>query len=260
MLPSAFRDAISFLTRIPAHRSGGEMNMGAAVPWFGAVGFCLGLVQGGIYIGLGEVMAPTVAAALATALVTQMTGAFHHDGLADMADAFGGGWTVDQRLEIMKDSRLGTYGVTVLIFVIVVEIASLASLTGWVALCAAVAAHSLSRAVSSFMMIIARPARDSGLGIDYLTQLSRPAVISTSLITALLLIMLFGVIALPLVVGAYGAGALVVRLAISKIGGITGDVLGAIQQVAKITILVVVVVAAETTTDPGVLGGFAFGR
>ena len=76
-----------------------------------------------------------------------------------------------------------------------------------------------------------------------------------SLVVAAGAVAVFGVIALPLIFGAYGAGALVVRLAIAKIGGISGDVLGAIQQIAKIAVLVIIVIAADVTTDLGVLGG-----
>ncbi|MFB0927557.1 MAG: adenosylcobinamide-GDP ribazoletransferase [Acidimicrobiales bacterium] len=257
---AALRDAAMFLTRIPIHRNNDQApNMGAAVPWFAAIGLILGLIQGGVYAGLHEISTPTVAAALSAALLAQITGAFHLDGLADMADAFGGGWTQEQRLEILKDSRLGTYGVTALIFVIIIEIAALSALAGWLAVAATVAAHTASRAVASFMMIIAKPARDSGLSVDYLTGLSRPAVIGASLLVTAGAITLFGVVALPLILGAYGAGALTVRLAINKIGGISGDVLGAIQQLAKVTILVIIVIADDTTTDLGLLGGLALG-
>ena len=122
---AAMRDAAMFLTRIPIHRNNDQApNMGAAVPWFAAIGLILGLIQGGVYAGLHEISTPTVAAALSAALLAQITGAFHLDGLADMADAFGGGWTQEQRLEILKDSRLGTYGVTALIFVIIIEVAA----------------------------------------------------------------------------------------------------------------------------------------
>jgi len=231
--------------------------MGAAVPWFAAVGLVLGVLQGGIYVGLYDISTPTVAAAVSAAVLGQITGAFHHDGLANMADAFGGGWPPGQRLEILKDSRLGTYGVAALVFVIIVEIAALSALAGWLAVAATVAAHTVSRAVASFMMIIARPARDSGLGVDYLDDVSRPAVIGASLLVAAGAVAVFGVVALPLIFGAYGAGALVVRLAISKIGGISGDVLGAIQQIAKIVTLVIIVIADEVITDPGFLGGLA---
>lgn len=257
---AALRDAGSFLTRLPLHRNDGHApNMSAAVPWFAVVGLLLGLIQGGIYAGLYEVSTPTIAAAVSAAVLGQITGAFHHDGLADMADAFGGGWTPEQRLEILKDSRLGTYGVTALIFVIIVEIAALSALAGWLAVAATVAAHTVSRAVASFMMIIARPARDSGLGVDYLNGLSRPSVIGSSLLVAAGAVVLFGVVALPVIFGAYGSGALIVRLSINKIGGISGDVLGAIQQIAKIITLVIIVIAADVAPDPGLLGGLALG-
>lgn len=234
--------------------------MSAAVPWFPAVGALLGLLQGAIYVGLFEITTPVLAAILSSAVIAQITGAFHHDGLADMADAFGGGWTREQRLVIMEDSRLGTYGVVALLFVIVAEIGALSSLSGWTAVGATVAAHSVSRTVAAFMMVAAPPARASGLGVDYLAGLSRPAVIGASAVVAVLVGALFGVVAIPIVLAAYAAGAVIVGLAMSKIGGISGDVLGAIQQVSKIAILVVVVIAAELALDPGALTGLTLGR
>ena len=254
------RDAASFLTRLPLGRGGNKVpDMGAAVPWFAAVGFVLGLLHGGIYVGLYEISTPTVAAAVSAAVLGQVTGAFHHDDLADMADAFGGGRPSDQQPEILWGSRLGIYGVVALIFVIIVEIAALSALAGWLAVAGTVAAHTVSRAVASFMMIIARPVRDSGLGIDYLDRLSRPSVIGASLTVAVGAVVLFGVVALPLIVGAYGSGALIVRLSIARIGGISREVLGAIQQIAKIVTLVIIVIADDVTTDPGLLGGLALG-
>ncbi len=247
---TALRDAASFLTRIPLHRAGNAApDMSAAVPWFGVVGIILGLVQGGLYVALFEVSTPVVAAAISTAVLALITGAFHHDGLADMADAFGGGWTTEQRLEILKDSRLGTYGVTALVFIILIEVAALSALTGWVAVAATVAAHGTSRTVATLMMIMARPAKESGLGVDYLDGLSRPSVATASLVLGAGTVVLFGLPGLALVAAAYLSGSLVVRLAVAKIGGISGDVLGAVQQVAKIVILVGVVIFADPMTD-----------
>lgn len=257
---SALRNAASFLTRIPLHDDGAPANMSAAVPWFPAVGLVLGLAQGALYVGLTEITTPMLAAVLSAAVIAQVTGAFHHDGLADMADAFGGGWTHEQRLVIMEDSRLGTYGVTALLFIIVAEIAALSALSGWTAVAAAVAAHTVSRATAAFVMIAAPPARESGLGVDYLDGLSRSAVLGSSVAVAAVVAVLFGVVALPILFAAYAAGSLVVGLAISKIGGISGDVLGAIQQVSKIAILVVVVIAAELAIEPGALTGLTLGR
>jgi len=256
---SSLRDAASFLTRIPLHRASATrpLNMSAAVPWFGVLGALLGALQGAVYVGGYEVATPALAAAFSVALLALVTGAFHHDGLADMADGFGGGWSREQRLDVMKDSRLGTYGATALVCVIIIEVAALAALAGWIAFAAAVTAHALSRVVATGVMIVATPASDSGLGVDYLSGLSRPAVLATSALAIAATGVTFGLIAVPIVGAAYLSAAVVVRLATAKIGGITGDVLGAIQQIAKVTILTSIVIAAQASTAYGPLGGLA---
>ena len=230
-------------------------EMSAAVPWFGVVGLALGVVQGAMYVGLAEVSTPTLAAAISVAVLALITGAFHHDGLADVADAFGGGWTTEQRLEILKDSRLGTYGVTALVLVIVIEVAALAALAGWVALGAAAAAHTLGRCMATLMMTSVAPAKDSGLGVDYLTGLSRSRVLLTALLAFGATIVAFGVFGVAIIAAAYLAAVAVARLAVAKIGGISGDVLGAVQQIAKVAVLIAAVIVADAASDPGLLGG-----
>ena len=102
--------ALQFLTRVPI-RLPQPVPHERALPWFAVAGALIGAAVGAIAVGLGEVLPPAVAAALAVVAGLLITGAFHEDGLADVADAFGGGWTVDERLRILKDSRHGTYGV-----------------------------------------------------------------------------------------------------------------------------------------------------
>jgi adenosylcobinamide-GDP ribazoletransferase len=99
------------------------------------------------------------------------------------------------------------------------------------------------------MMIVSKPAGNSGLGVDYLDGLPRRRVIVASLLTVIAAGAVFGLAAVPIVLAACGAGALVVQLANAKIGGISGDVLGAVQQIAKITTLVGVVIADQTIDD-----------
>lgn len=255
---SPLRDAASFLTRVSLPGSTGSVvKVGEAVPWFAVVGVVLGLVQGVIYVGLDQVVASTAAAAISAAVLGQITGAFHRDGIAGVADSFGGPRYPDDPLRARPGSRPGTYGFIALMFVIIVEIAALASLAGWLAVAATVSAHTISRAVAGFMMIIARPARTEGPALDYLAGLSRSSVIGVSLLVAAGAVVLFGVTALPLIFAGYGAGALIVRVAIARFGGLTADVLGAIQQVTTIVTLVIIVCADELTTDPGLLGGLA---
>jgi len=236
----ALRDAVSFLTRIPAHRhSANGSDMSAAVPWFPVVGLALGLLQAAIYLGLLKLLPSLPASAVVVALLCLVTGAFHHDGLADMADAFGGGWTVEQRLEILKDSRLGTYGVTALCLVLIVEVSAISSLSGWPAVYAMASAHTLSRAMSTVAMVTSTPARDSGLGVDYLTGLNSKAVVVAGVFATVVVAVGFKVWAIVIVAGAGAVTLAVVRLAISKIGGISGDVLGGIQQLTKLATLLI---------------------
>jgi len=236
------RVAIGFLTRVPV----GDVSRGdpslvrvaAAVPWFPIVGATIGLFHAGVWRGLVEVMAPLPAAAVATAAALLVTGAFHHDGLADMADAFGGGWTIEQRFEILKDSRLGTYGTSALAMALIVEVAAVSELSPANGAWALIGAHAVGRAGAVLTMIVAPVATD-GLGATYVTDLSKPAAFLGIAIAVAVAVATSPVLALWPLVAALTATAATVGLAIRKIGGFTGDVLGAITVVATITYLVI---------------------
>ena len=108
-----------------------------------------------------------VAAAVAVLFGVLLTGAFHEDGLADTADAVAGGWTVERRLEILKDPRHGSYGVAALSGSIVLRIVAVASLGPAAAFAGLVAAHTLGRGAAVVTMGVAPVARADGLGADY---------------------------------------------------------------------------------------------
>ncbi len=248
------RTAIGFLTRIPIATP--RVVLSDAAPWFPVVGLGIGAIQAAALLGFNEVLPAGPSAVLAVALAALITGAFHHDGLADMADAFGGGWNVEQRLTIMKDSRLGTYGTAALILAFATEISVLASLTPRRGAAAVIAAHCLSRAIAVATMRLAPLAtspgepssRDDagerkglgGLGAAYAQDLGALATVVA---------VLFGVVVTAIafadwraagaIVAAIVAASAVVLLAIRKIGGVTGDVLGAVQQLASLAILLV---------------------
>jgi adenosylcobinamide-GDP ribazoletransferase len=244
------RSAASFLTRVPLHDDSADPPvMSRAVPWFPVVGLVLGGVQALLYWGLFSLLTPLLAASLSVAALALVTGAFHHDGLADIADAFGGGWSVEQRMEILKDSRLGTYGVTALVLVVLVEVSALASLAPRAAAIAVVSAHTLSRATAAATMVVSKPAASSGLGVDYLAALSRRSVVLCVVGAVVVCAVGAGVWTLAMVAAAGVGAAAVVGLANAKIGGISGDVLGAVQQVSKLAVLVVVVAVATSSSD-----------
>jgi adenosylcobinamide-GDP ribazoletransferase len=236
---SGLLGAVQFLTRIPV-RLREPVDHARVVPWFGVVGAAIGGVVGGVAAGLGELIPTAVAAACAVAVGLLVTGAFHEDGLADVADAFGGGWTVERRLEILKDSRHGTYGVAALCTSIVVRVVALASIAGPAAILASVvAAHTLGRCAAVGAMVSAPPATDSGLGVSAAAAL-RPVPTSLGLLAGVTITaLLCGWWTLPFLGTAIVGAAAVVALAVRKIGGVAGDVLGAVEQVVECLVLVV---------------------
>ena len=236
--------AVALLTRCPvpgwAHRGGPAIAQAFALfPW---VGFGLGLVCGGAWIlAQAAGVPPLVAAGLTIGLLCLLTGALHEDGLADCADGFGGGRDIAHKLEIMRDSRLGSYGVIALILSLVVRITALASLSPLTGAVALTVALVLGRTAMPAVMISLPPARTDGLGAG-LGPAGRIAVTlalvgGISLATALLFP--FALPALAALPAALLAALLIRTIARRQIGGFTGDVLGATEQLVQVTVLVV---------------------
>ena len=236
---SGLLGAVQFLTRVPI-RLGAPVEHARVVPWFGVVGVLIGAAVGGVAAGLAEVVPMAVAAACAVVTGLLITGAFHEDGLADIADAFGGGWTVERRLEILKDPRHGTYGVAALTSSIVLRVACAASIVAPAALFVSfVAAHGLGRVSAVTAMKTAPPATESGLGVSAASSL-RPAPTLLGLLAAVgAVAVVCGWWVLPFIGVAVVGTAAVVGLAVRKIGGLAGDVLGAVEQVVECLVLIV---------------------
>ena len=227
---------LRLLTRLPMWASDVIAGPGAAWAWPLA-----GAVIGGLAALVGVVALP-LGAGLAAALVlgaqAMMTGAMHEDGLADTADGLWGGWDRTRRLEIMKDSHIGTYGVMALIVTSLIRwsaISALLAAGGWFAL---VAVAALSRVPMAVMMASLPNARGAGLS-QSVGRVPRGAAALAGLIGA----------AFALGLGMAGLGAIVatglVSLALAlvakaKIGGQTGDILGASQQLSEAAALAVV--------------------
>lgn len=231
--------ALQFLTRVPIRLSA-PVDHARVLPWFGVVGVLIGASIGGVAAGLTELVPVAVAATCAIVVGLLITGAFHEDGLADIADAFGGGWTVERRLEILKDSRHGTYGVAALSSSILVRVVCAASIAAPSALFAAfVAAHGLGRVSAVAAMKAAPPATESGLGVSSASSL-RPVPTVVGLVGAVgAVAALCGWWVLPFLGVAVVGTAAVVVLAVRKIGGLAGDVLGAVEQVVECLVLIV---------------------
>lgn len=232
------KTGLAFCTRLPVTAPPGATLAQAA--WtFPVVGAVIGAAGALVYWladGLG--LAPFVAATLAIAATALLTGGLHEDGLADTADGFGGGATAERKLEIMRDSRSGTYGVTALILSFLLRGGAIASLAGpGLAAAALIAAHAGARAGLPFFMRAVPRARQDGLSASAGTPEASAATIA-ALLGLLALALTLGVGAAMIAALLVAAGLIILaRLSLKQIGGQTGDVLGAVEQVSEILIL-----------------------
>jgi adenosylcobinamide-GDP ribazoletransferase len=187
---------------------------------------------------------------LATTAGVLLTGALHEDGLADTADALGSGATGEEALRILRDPRLGTYGVIAVVVTLVWRILTLASLPPAWALGGLVLAHALGRSAAVVLAAIAEPARADGLGRAAVLEI-RPVDTSVATISALGIgSVAAGVWLVPVVVLAALSLLFWRGLATRRLGGVTGDVLGACEQVVEILALTTVAVAAWNGVPP----------
>lgn len=232
------RVAASFLTRVGVGAAApGPAELARSVPWFPVVGGLLGVGTAGAYAVAQLVLPSVVAAALAVCVAVLVTGAFHEDGLADTADAVGGGVSREDALRILKDPAHGTYGVLAIVLSVLLRVGALASLDGWAALAILPAAHALSRAASVGLLGWVPPAVDEGLGAIYAATLTRRGVLRAIGAGLLIGLVSLGAWLLPAALLAGLVAGAVGWLAIRKLGGLTGDVLGAAQQAGEVMVL-----------------------
>lgn len=233
--------AFQFSTRLPIGGwfTGERVDfaqMAWAIPVAGAI---VGLIGALVYaVAQAFGLAPIPSAALTVVATMLTTGCLHEDGLADTADGFGGGRSRDDKLAIMRDSRVGTYGTCALILSVLLRTSAIASLAVPALVTPAlIAAHAASRATMPISMWLVPPARTEGLSAAAGSVSQRSFGIASALGIAAL-VLAFGLTAgivltvlLLLVIGGMA------RLCIKQIGGQTGDVLGALEQVSEIIIL-----------------------
>ena len=236
------RVALLFCTRLPIPNAAPVIGADiAGAGWaFPVAGAIVGLIAAGVYWLAGLADLPSLpAAGLTVAATLVVTGCLHEDGLADVADAFGG-HTRERRLEIMRDSRVGTYGACALSMSLLLRAAALASIAApAVVVPVLIAAHTAARAGMPLFMGLLPPARVDGLSVG----VGRPLPVSIAVAVLLGVIALFvalgpaaGFCAIVLLAAAL---ALLAWLCIRQFGGQSGDVLGAVEQLGEIAILLV---------------------
>lgn len=235
------RVATAFLTRIPTGWIDGlsKGDLAGAAWAFPLVGLAVGALAGGaLYLASGLNAHPLACAFIGLGVQALVTGALHEDGLADVADGLGG-HDKARILEIMRDSRIGSFGVLALVFSVGVRAASLAGVPGpgtaWIVL---ISAAAVSRAGLPLLMHVMPPARPDGLSKNAGRPSLRVALLSLALGLAALFALLPWSVAVTGLLLALPAAALIVYWAGRRLGGQTGDVLGAVQQVTETAVLI----------------------
>jgi len=233
---------LAFFTRLPLPGlEAGERRLGEAIWAAPLAGLVVGLAGGIVYFLAFAMGVPGgVAAALALAATLAVTGCLHEDGLADVADGFGGGASAERKLEIMRDSRIGTYGATALLMSLLLRWSAVATLDGPLhVLCALLAAETASRATIPAFMQTVPPARPDGLaaGAGPVSPETAAWAGAIGFVAILLFLGLAG--AAPAILALAVVFVAMMQLCLSQIGGQTGDTLGALQQAGSIAALIV---------------------
>ncbi|HJX06823.1 MAG TPA: adenosylcobinamide-GDP ribazoletransferase [Actinomycetota bacterium] len=244
-----FVACVSFLTRIPVRSTVGERDIAASVAWFSVVGALVGGLSGVVYLLASRLWSPLVASLLAVGASIAVTGAFHEDGLGDAADAFGAASTGRDPQPVLKDPRMGTFGVVALVLAIGLRVALVSSLTPRVGALALIAAHSIARGVSG-ATVVSAPSAGGGLGSSYAAVTPMWRGVVAVIVGVAIGAVCIGAAAPVALAVAIVAAFLQARWAERTLGGVSGDVLGTIEQSGELITLLVAVALASRIAFP----------
>ena len=246
--------ALAYFTRLPVPGwvAFAPEKLGQAARFLPLVGWVVAAIGAAVYWLAAQALPVDIAVVLSMAATVRVTGAFHEDGWADTCDGLGGGWTKARVLEIMKDSRIGSFGAIGLVLLILGKYLALSHLGAehdYPLVAALLVAHPLSRLAAVSLMAVLDYARadDSSKSAPVARRLSA---------TELGLASLFGVLPLLLLNPREALGALIATAAVTlwslrtyarRLGGYTGDCLGATQQLAEVAIYFVILAAWSFT-------------
>lgn len=230
--------ALGFFTRIPIPHNiaFSQENLNRCNRYLPIIGLIVGGIGAGVFYGASYLFPHSIAVLLSMGATILATGAFHEDGFADVCDAFGGGWTKDKILVIMKDSRLGAYGAIGILMILLVKFQTLNVLSNWQVVAAMITAHMLSRSMAAWTMYSLEYVREDE------TSKSKPIAKALRLQDLILAIsvailpvfLLQDVIVFLIIIPVFAAKWMLERYFYKWIGGYTGDCLGTIQQVTEV--------------------------
>jgi adenosylcobinamide-GDP ribazoletransferase len=234
-----FAVALQFLTRVPVRLTHWDARwLTDCVRYFPLVGACVGAASGAVLWGAAQLWSPGIAALLALGAGALITGAFHEDGLADSFDALGGAVSRERALEIMKDSRIGSYGALALLLVTGLRWAALTALAAhnpaWAAF-ALVAVHALARCASVAVMVALPYAGDAEHAKA--KPLAQQVPKQQLLCAFAWCLPLLAFSPWPLLPVAAAVALLMALWLRRRLGGYTGDTLGATEQLAEAALL-----------------------
>ncbi|QOY95175.1 adenosylcobinamide-GDP ribazoletransferase [Massilia sp. UMI-21] len=240
--------AVQFFTRLPIPRWVGfeQEWLHHASRYFPLVGLVVGALGAGVYAAAALLFPAPVAAVLSTVATVYATGAFHEDGFADTCDGMGGGMTRERVLEIMQDSRVGAYGAIGIVCMLGLKCVTLAMLPPAGAIGALLLAHPLSRLAATSLIWRMEYARAEGKAKPLAERMttSEFGIACASVALAAGILLAAGALDLPALLAALAASSAaawwLARKFVRRIGGYTGDCLGAVQQLAEVVIYLAV--------------------
>jgi adenosylcobinamide-GDP ribazoletransferase len=239
---NSFTTALSFLTiiRLPGtpSRMMSPAELAAGFSFFPLVGLILGLCCLAPAWILAPRVPPFLLASLLTAFLAVLTRALHLDGLADLADGVGGGYNSARRLEIMKDSRTGAFGALALILVVLIKVAAIERILSshsWEGLLVAPVLGRFAIALTAYKSSYARG--EGGLGKAFVEAMTSRHLMAAAFFAVSICVILTPRFALYYLCATAASVAVLRRLALRTLGGVTGDVLGAVDEVTEALLL-----------------------
>jgi adenosylcobinamide-GDP ribazoletransferase len=235
-----FLVACRYLTLVPLPSTATAGDLGRAAGWFPVVGLLLGVGLAGAVLGAAPLVPPLVSGVLVVALWAWATGGLHLDGLADAADGLGGGFSREERLAIMRDTATGAYGVIAVVLVLALKAAALAELPAALAWRALVLAPVLGRAGPLLLARLSASARGEGAGHAFALTVGSRGLGAAGIVAVAVAVGVLGPWGLlPVGLAATAAVGFAVYLR-ARLGGLTGDCLGALVEATEALALVAV--------------------
>jgi adenosylcobinamide-GDP ribazoletransferase len=239
-----FLAAFQFLTLLPIKRSFTAQQIGRSTVYFPVVGIVIGLILAGVNYVLSLILPSAVVNILLVATLAILSGALHLDGLADTLDGIAGHRTAEERLAIMKDSRIGGFGAIGVALFLIIEYVSLNSIPNNLKLYVLILAPTLSRWAMVNSIFVYPYARPSGLGRAFKDAVNWWRFGLATLVTVLLAVVSFRLAGLVVLAGCWIIITLTALYIKRQLNGLTGDTYGAINEVAVVTVFLMVTLLA----------------